>query len=99
MAGNQKNSIITFVENPNSQDARFEGDEIVFSIPYSKILEATRFCERERLDSVYLGLKNDTWQTEISSRSFKYFVIVTKDGLSAETTERYIYAITPAPSF
>jgi hypothetical protein len=95
----QKDFIITFVKNIDPSSARFEGNEPVFSIPYSKIIEAARFCERERIDYVFLGFKNQTWQHEISSDSFDYFITVDQNGLSSETTREYAYVISQSPSF
>lgn len=95
----QKDSIITFVKNIDPASAKFDGDEVVFSMPYSNIIEAAQFCERERLDYIFLGLKNSIWQHEISSNDFEYFITITQAGLSSETTQEYTYAISVPPSF
>lgn len=93
----EKDNIITFVENHDHKNAHFTGEEIVFSLPYSKIRQAAEFCERERLDFVYLGFKRNAWQLSLSGGDLTYRLKVTKDGLAPEVSEAYIYVITEVP--
>ena len=89
----RNDSVITFIKNHDTGSASFTGEEIVFSMPYSKILEAAQFCEREFLDSIFVGLKNNEWQLEISDKDFEYSVLVTPNGISQETELEYVYFI------
>ena len=92
-----KDAIITLVENREHRRAQFDGDEVVLSIPYSRVLEAAQFCERERLDHVFLGFKNKAWQFGITNNNFEHFITVDSNGISPKTAQDYVYSITPDP--
>jgi hypothetical protein len=90
----RKESIFNFVPIGSTDSAYFTGAEFVFSILCSKIHDAAQFCERERLDFVFLGYRNGEWQTDVSEKKLKYPVKVTTEGLSSEVYDKYIVTIT-----
>jgi len=95
----RKDSIITFVKNTDQELAEFDGEEILFSMPYSKVLNAASFCTRENLDFVYIGFKNGEWLTELTEPLFEYSIEVTPNGLSEKTIREFIYAIISPTAF
>ena len=93
----KKDSIVSFIRNHDPREAHFEGGERIFSIPYSKIIEAAQFCERERLDKVFLGFKNKAWRIEVISDAFELYITIDNKGISPETEFKYVYSVTRQP--
>jgi len=93
----KKDSIVTFIRNNKPEEAHFNGEEVILSIPYSKILDTAQFCERENLDVVYLGFKNQVWQLAITKVDFKYYIVIDKNGVSLETAKEYVHSVNPDP--
>lgn len=86
----KKNIIYTFVPNMNHMDTKFSGTETPISIPGTKILEAMQFCERERLDIVYLTREKGNWTNRASASEKFFYIEMTSKGFTKATHDMYI---------
>ena len=84
----KKDALITFIVNDN----QFEIEEkIVFSLPYSRIISAENFCNREGLDYCYLGYRNNDWVMQVTDKNVTHSIRITPTGVD---DNRYAYSIT-----
>jgi hypothetical protein len=86
----KKDSIYTFIANQSKIDPEFIGNEIVLSIPGNKILEASQFAQREKLQSIYLVYKNNSWHLQTCPDNNCFSLEVTPEGLSERILDAYI---------
>jgi len=90
----RKDAIITFIKNSDKENKEFGLNDEIFSMPYSKILQAEQFCETEELDYCYVGFKNFLWHIGIQTEGRHPLIKVTKDGIAPEVIEEFIIDIT-----
>lgn len=89
----KKDAIITFVANSRKENKEFDLDDGIFSIQYSKVLQAEEFCKTEELDYCYIGFRDHTWYVGLDTRGLSPTIKVTQTGLAKEVTENYIISI------
>ena len=89
----KKDAVITFIANLKKGNKAFGLDDEVFSIQYSKILQAQEFCKREELDYCYVGFKNHTWHIGLDIRDLSPIIKVTQTGLAIEVKDDYMIDI------
>jgi len=87
---NKKNAIITFVENTDKVSSKFDPEDIIFSIPYSKVLQAEEFCTAEKLEYCFIGFKKYKWFIQATDNGLNPAIKITSKGLSPEVRQSYI---------
>lgn len=89
----KKTAVITFVKNARMDTPRFNNDAQLFSLPYSKILDAQEFCFNEHLDHCFIGFNGSRWVLQVTRQDLDPAIKITTDGISAGTLSRYIIDI------
>jgi hypothetical protein len=85
--------VITFVKNHNPKETEFKGTEQIFSFPYTRVLDATEFCKREKLEYVYIGFKKGRWILDTEKPGLKFPIKITQAGMDESVTKKYVYTI------
>jgi hypothetical protein len=85
--------VITFVKNHSPKETEFRGTEKIFSFPYTRILDATEFCKREKLSHVYIGFKKGRWILDTEETGLKFPIKITQSGMDPEVGRKYVYTI------
>lgn len=89
----KKDAMITFVKNDNPESKELSLDAEIFSVPYSKILQAEQFCETEELEYCYVGFKDYIWHVGTETHQRNPIVKVTAKGIDKKYLSHYIINI------
>jgi hypothetical protein len=85
---------ITFLANKYPSDPLIPPGESLFSIPYSKILQAQEFCKDEELEYCFVGYRDYAWYVNGIPDGLEHAIKVTNTGIHKEVNQTYIYCLT-----
>ena len=89
----KKDAIITFVKNTNKTKKELNLNDEIFSIPYSKIMQAEQFCKTEELEHCFIGFKDFTWHVGTDTTGLSHTIKITQSGLDSQVTSDYVINI------
>lgn len=87
---NKKELFTTFIENKTHNTTEFNPGDVVFSIPYTKIITAQNFCKAEELEFCYLGHREFKWCIQMTPEGIDPYIKVTQTGFAQSVRDAFI---------